>query len=165
MLDEMGADRLLGNGDMLFLIPGHVAHHPCPGNVCLGCRGQPGLPVPRALPGRVQPRADAAPGRRRARRQGAGRRAQGARRALRAGHRDRDPRGPRLVLAACSGRWESATAAPPGSSTSWPRTASSASSRAARPARSSTPGRSGKPSRTAGAASSHPRRRREHRGK
>ena len=35
----------------------------------------------------------------------------------------------------CSGRWASATAGRPGSSTSWPRTASSANTTAARPAR------------------------------
>ena len=74
VLDEMGADRLLGNGDMLFLIPGTSQHHPRPGDLCLRRRGQARLPVPGALPGRVQPRADPAPGQRRPGGQGAGRR-------------------------------------------------------------------------------------------
>ena len=32
----MGAEKLLGNGDMLFLVPGDLAPRPGPGDVCLG---------------------------------------------------------------------------------------------------------------------------------
>ena len=100
VLDEIGAERLLGNGDMLFLIPGtsHIVR--AQGTYVSDAEVNAGLPVPGALSRRVQPRADAAPGQRRPRRQGPRAGAEGARRALRAGHRDRDPRGPRLVLAA-----------------------------------------------------------------
>ena len=104
VLDEMGAERLLGNGDMLFLIPGTSHIIRAQGTYVSDVEVNRDLPVPRALPRRVQPRADAAPGRRRPRRQGPRRRAQGARRAVRAGHRGRHPRGPRLVLAARSAR-------------------------------------------------------------
>ena len=159
VLDEMGADRLLGNGDMLFLIPGtsHIIRAQgtfvSDAEVNRVCQYLERYPVEfsREL---IQLQVSGGAG---GKDRGAG--AEGARRAVRAGHRDRHPRGPRLVLAARSGPWASATAAPPGSSTSWPRTASSASSRAARPARCSTPGRNGKPSRTA--AGCRPRRRRE----
>ena len=149
VLDEMGAERLLGNGDMLFLIPGTSHIIRAQGTYVNDTGDQSRPPVPRAIPGRVQPRDHAASGRRRAGRQGPRGRAQGARRPLRAGDRDRDPRGTRLVLAAPARPRASATAARPGSSTSWPKTESSANSRADRPAKSSTPGKNGKPSRTA----------------
>ncbi len=57
VLDEMGAERLLGNGDMLFLIPGTSQIIRVAGNVCLRQRSQAGLPVPGTIPRRVQPRA------------------------------------------------------------------------------------------------------------
>ena len=114
VLDEMGADKLLGNGDMLFLFPGHLAHRPGPGDVRLRRRGQPGLPVPRAVPRRVQPRAGPAPGRRRRRRQGPRR---GARRSA-TSCTSRPSRSSSARAAArarsSSGPWASATAAPPG---------------------------------------------------
>ena len=70
VLDEMGAERLLGNGDMLFLIPGTSHIIRAQGTYRLRPGGQSHLPVPGAVPGRVQPRAAPAPGERRAGRQG-----------------------------------------------------------------------------------------------
>ena len=114
VLDEMGAERLLGNGDMLFLIPGtsHIIRAQgtfvSDAEVNRICQYLERYPVEfsREL---LQMQVARRPGR-----QGAGRCAQGSRRAVRAGDRDRGPRGPRLVLAACSGRWASATAGRPG---------------------------------------------------
>ena len=102
VLDEMGADRLLGNGDMLFLIPGtsHIIRaqgtYVSDQEVNRVCHYLERYPqeFSREL---VQLQIGGGGG------QGEGGRPQGARRAVRAGHRDRHPRGPRLVLAAPAG--------------------------------------------------------------
>ena len=109
----MGAERLLGNGDMLFLIPGtsHIVRAQGTfvsdmevNRICQYLERYP-VEFSREL---LQMQVAGGPaGKERGR-------AQGSRRALRAGHRDRGPRRPRLVLAAPARSSESATAAPPG---------------------------------------------------
>jgi S-DNA-T family DNA segregation ATPase FtsK/SpoIIIE len=46
VLDEMGADKLLGKGDMLFLVPGDEHPGPCPGHVRQRRRNPEGGRVP-----------------------------------------------------------------------------------------------------------------------
>ena len=100
VLDEMGAERLLGNGDMLFLIPGtsHIIRAQgtfvSDAEVNRICQYLERYPVEfsREL---LQIQVGGGPG---GKERGAA--PQGSRRALRAGDRDRDPRRPRLVLAA-----------------------------------------------------------------
>ena len=111
VLDEMGADKLLGNGDMLFLWPGTSTLHPRPGD----------LPLRR----RDQPRHRRRGHQRAAVRQGAGaveadpdRRRRRNSRSTAATSCTRRPSTwwSARVAAACrsySGRWASATAAPP----------------------------------------------------
>ena len=99
VLDEMGADKLLGNGDMLFLVPGtsHIVRaqgtYVSDDEVHRVCEYLQQYPVEfsREL---VQLQVNGGAG---GKDRGAG--AEGARRAVRAGHRGRHPRGPRLVLA------------------------------------------------------------------
>ena len=50
VLDEMGAERLLGNGDMLFLIPGTSHIIRAQGTYVSDTEVNADLPVPRALP-------------------------------------------------------------------------------------------------------------------
>ena len=149
VLDEMGAERLLGNGDMLFLIPGTSHIIRAQGTYVSDTEINRVRQYLERYPVEFSREMHAASGRRRAGRQGPRGCAQGARRALRAGDRGRDPRGPRLVLAAPACPGHRLRPRGPARSTSWPKTASSANSRAARPAKSSTPGKNGKPSRTA----------------
>ena len=160
VLDEMGAERLLGNGDMLFLIPGTSHIIRAQGTFVSDLEVNRVCQYLERYPVEFSRELLAAPGRRRTGRQGRGARAQGSRRALRA--RDRDRRSAKAAARArcCSGRSESATAGRPGSSTSWPKTASSANSRAARPARCFTPGKNGKHSRTAARRRPTPRHKR-----
>ncbi len=82
ILDEMGADKLLGHRRHALPHPRHLAHRPRPGDVRLRRRDQPRPRLPGALPRGVQPRTDAAPGRRRCGGQGARRGAEGTRRAV-----------------------------------------------------------------------------------
>ena len=72
-----------------------------------------------------------------------------ARPAVRAGGRDRHPRAARQHVAAPAGAWASATARRRGSSTTWPRTASSGRTTAATPARCWSRPRSGSRGRSA----------------
>ena len=114
VLDEMGADKLLGNGDMLFLWPGTSTLIRGQGTYLSDDEinrviAAVATTEPQFVKELVQLKADARPPAAKAKR-GARR----PRRALRGGHRHRRPRGPRQRLAACSGRWASATAAPPG---------------------------------------------------
>ena len=114
VLDEMGAEKLLGNGDMLFLIPGtsHIIRaqgtYVSDAEINRICQYLERYPVEfsREL---VQLQVSGGPG--------------GKDRGAALKERDElyepaieiiDPRGPRLVLATCSVPWASATAAPPG---------------------------------------------------
>ena len=112
VLDEMGADKLLGNGDMLFLWPGTSTLIRGQGTYLSDDEinrviAAVATSEPQFVKELVQLKtADAATAKRG--------QAQQPRRALRGGRRHRRPRGPRQRLAACSGRWASATAGPPG---------------------------------------------------
>ncbi len=102
VLDEMGADKLLGNGDMLFLLPGTSTL----------LRGQGTYlsddEITRVVDHRwhrrtaVRQRADATEDERRAG-SGDGGRLQESRRTIRGGGRHRGPRTPRQLLAAAAG--------------------------------------------------------------
>ena len=116
VLDEMGADKLLGNGDMLFLSPGTSTHAPRPGHVRLATTRSTASSTSSASTRRSSPASWCSSRRRTNRRRtgsGSGN-FKKPRRAVRGGRRDRHPRRPRQRARCCSERSASATAGPPG---------------------------------------------------
>ena len=103
VLDEMGADKLLGNGDMLFLSPGTSTLLRGQGTYLSRRRDHPRRRLRRHRRAAVRRRADAAQDEGRARSGAAGGELQEPRRAVRSGRRHRRPRTPRQRARCCSG--------------------------------------------------------------
>ena len=104
VLDEMGADKLLGNGDMLFLQPGTSTIVRAQGTYVSDEEISRVVEYLESTTRRVRQRAGAAAeSTDEAERRRPAAAAAGARRAVRAGRRDRHPRGPRQRVAAAAG--------------------------------------------------------------
>ena len=115
VLDEMGADKLLGNGDMLFLWPGTSTLLRGQGTYLSATTRSTrvvdfvGTDEPQFVSELVQLKTKDEP-----KRPASGGKLPEPRRAVRSGRRYRRPRRPRQRARCCSGRWASATAGPPG---------------------------------------------------